>query len=255
MRARSSSTSLATSRRWIGEQLSSLRQERRWSQDELATRLHVSQPHLSKVEHGEASLTAEQFLEVLKIFNVDAADFVRRQDPIADELQKALVRFGALHLQTNERVLPSKQLSAIHAVVLETLVSGEPRLVAALAPVLVKYAGQINFSKLSVDLDQLGLLRRLYWVMENTVAAIQSSHPDRSSRLAAQRLERALRISRGYEKLVADTLDPLDQTITTIKGETEVQRTSSEISKKWAIVTSLQPSDFASALREARGDS
>lgn len=257
MRAPKGLTLFKQRRRTIGETLRHLRDERRWTQAELAERLAVSQPRLSQVERGVASLTAEQFLEVLKIFNVSATDFVQQapEDPSVS-LQDALARLGAQHLRVSNQVLP-KQLANVNAVILETLVSGQPRLLTALAPVLVQHARDLNFTKLAADAHGVGVRRRLYWLIENTAAAIRTMASSPSSqappryRLAARRLQTAMRFAEGYEKVIDGTFDLLDKTITSHQTAEQVERESSSISKRWRIISSLQPQDFASALTEA----
>jgi hypothetical protein len=101
-------------------------------------------------------------------------------------------------------------------------------------------------------------LRRLYWVIDNTIKAIQQESRPSSSRqwtrdrLASRRLEVAMRFARGYEELIKDAPDLLDPSMRSERSANEIRRTSSDISKRWNIITSLQPEDFAAALRESR---
>lgn len=130
-------------------------------------------------------------------------------------------------------------------------------MITALAPVLVNNAELLNFTKLSVDLDSLGLRRRLYWVIENTMEAIRqetrlSTPQARRERLASRRLEVAMRFAHGYEQVLEGSSDLLDPSIRSKQSADEIRRASSDISKKWGIITSLQPADFAAALRESR---
>ena len=69
--------SLAKSRREIADKARELRRLRGWTQAELAKRLQLSQNRLSEIESGDGSFTAEQFLLLLRLFNVAATDFVR----------------------------------------------------------------------------------------------------------------------------------------------------------------------------------
>src|SRR5262249_44243414 len=138
-------------------------ESRRWTQKELAARLEFSQSRLSEVERGAGSFTAEQFLLLLKLFNVGASHFVIGTGDPDLELQNALARLGATHLDESEDALPSERLEEVHAAIREALVSGAPRLVAALAPVLVRNAERLNLVKLYADLERTGLQRRLGW--------------------------------------------------------------------------------------------
>ena len=79
----------------VGDTVRELRRDRRWTQAELAGQLGLSQGRLSEIEGGKGSLTAEQFLLLLGLFNVGASRFwTAPADPEAD-LQNALARLGA----------------------------------------------------------------------------------------------------------------------------------------------------------------
>src|SRR5262245_3590350 len=75
----------------IAGRVRALRKDRRWTQAELAEHLHLSQNRLSEIERGGGSFTAEQFLAILKLFNIPVTHFAaaRRRDM---ELQNALAR-------------------------------------------------------------------------------------------------------------------------------------------------------------------
>ena len=88
------STQRKADRTKIGAKIRDLRQQRHWSQGELAKLLEISQPTLSEIERGEASLSAENLLRILRIFNVGVDHFeaaAERSSPI----QNALARHGA----------------------------------------------------------------------------------------------------------------------------------------------------------------
>src|SRR5262245_15672041 len=91
--------SLDAERRRIADQVRALRQERHWTQATLADRLGLSQSRLSEIERGAGSFTAEQLLAMLRTFNVPLSYFAApTRDPEA-EIQNALARLGAAHLQ------------------------------------------------------------------------------------------------------------------------------------------------------------
>jgi transcriptional regulator with XRE-family HTH domain len=251
MKTRISKRRLEKERSTIGLKVRALRQERRWNQVELARLLHLSQAQLSQIERGSASLTAEQLIEVLKLFNVSISDFVDQTPDPDQELQNALARLGATNLRTDNRLLPREQLTLAQDVVFEALASASPRLIASLAPVLVKNADNLNFTKLAIDLDAVGLRRRLYWAIENTIEALRLNPTTipRASRIAAGRLQTTLSITRGYEQNVRDTPDLLDRTIRSVESVDDVRRRSSDISKRWNVISNIQPSDFLEALK------
>src|SRR6266850_6548601 len=99
--------SLTKSRHEIADKVRELRRLRGWTQAELAKRLQLSQNRLSEIEHGDGSFTAEQFLLLLRLFNVAANDFVSDNRDRDLEIQNALARLGATQLQESAQILPS----------------------------------------------------------------------------------------------------------------------------------------------------
>src|SRR5580658_8833730 len=103
MRDVNNKAELRKSRSEVAKNARELRKERRWTQAELAKRLDLSQARLSEIEGGDGSFTAEQFLLLLKLFNVGASRFApgAGASPGHDreaQIQNALARLGALHL-------------------------------------------------------------------------------------------------------------------------------------------------------------
>ena len=93
------------SRSEIGARLRDLREARRWTQAELAQRLAMSQPQVSQVERGLASLSAEQLLEALRVFNVTADHFAPSLRATVDvALGNAIARLGASQLRADHEV-------------------------------------------------------------------------------------------------------------------------------------------------------
>jgi transcriptional regulator with XRE-family HTH domain len=146
----------------IGEKVRDLRLARRWSQAELAKRLGLSQARLSEIERGAGSFTAEQFIELLGLFNVTVGHFAPADQPPDAELQNALVRLGATHLFATNAV-PTDRVRDVNGAVRETLVEGSPRLVTALAPVLVSNSKEVNLRRIEGSLREVGLDNRLGW--------------------------------------------------------------------------------------------
>jgi transcriptional regulator with XRE-family HTH domain len=245
----------------IARRVRELRTQRAWTQQDLAERLQLSQGRLSDIERGNGAFTAEQFLTILSIFNVPATHFARETQKQEQDLQNALARFGAAHLHESADVLPSERLDELPNVVREALVAQSPRQITALAPVLVRNVESINQRKLQLDLEGVGLDRRLGWVVENTVAALRhelaaaaTSDPwvpeYRRAELLLGAFDDFLRDqdSRSQRPAPSDVLDPDIVTKQTLE---EVRASSSPISQRWGIVTGLQPQDFVAALRAA----
>lgn len=250
----------------IGEKVRALRRSRRWSQAELAERLGLSQSRLSQIERGTSSLTAEQFLLLLKIFNVPVSQFAGQQGEALLQVQNVLARLGALHLHESAEVLPSEQLESVHAAVKEALVEASPRILTALAPVLVRHADRLNAARLLAELLPLGLGRRLGWVVENTLAAL--------SRLPRGAASQRTRNERRAEVVLRALLERVSDLERPRRGETPVEEgrsldwieggirsnptldlywaAASDISRRWGVVTRLKVDDFLHALEAAR---
>src|SRR5262245_35987584 len=62
-------------RQAVAKRVRALRTERRFTQSELAARMGLSQGRLSQIERGDGSFTAEQFLLLLRLFNVPVSHF------------------------------------------------------------------------------------------------------------------------------------------------------------------------------------
>lgn len=260
------SSSLDKLRIHVGQTVRELRRGRRWTQAELARRVGVSQGRLSEIEGGKGSFTAEQFLLLLRMFNVSASHFaVIQADPEAD-LQNALARLGASHLQESTEIVPSDELDNVEAAIRAALTSAAPRLVAALAPVIVRHVDRINFRKLRGALVEAGFERRLDWLFDNTREAlaeeVRGAPPPAWSkryRRALLVLDTALDFVPPHLRARATSLDPevyppdvIDGGIRSKQSLNEARASASSISRRWGIVSKLQPSHFAEALKAAR---
>lgn len=254
--------SLDKGRQHIARKVRTLRQARRWTQAELARRLSLSQSRLSEVENGSGSFTAEQFLLLLRLFNVGVSEFSPERRDVDAELQNALARFGADHLQEVPDVLPTEQLERVSDAVREAIVVGSSRQLTALGPVLVRTIDRLDLSRLRAELSRLGFDRRLNWILENVAEALRaelaaSSPPPRA---LAQRYRRALLVIENAFGLGVQDLDLrdapvdiLDAQIRSKESLKETLSTSSALSRKWGVASGLTPKDFAKALRAARG--
>lgn len=246
----------------VAKKVRELRRERHWTQAELSRRLDLSQGRLSEVERGAGSFTAEQFLAILKLFNVPVSHFSGAAPDQASELQNALARLGAVHLQESADVLPSERLTEVRDVVREALVAAEfPRSITALAPVLVRNVDRLRLKRLELQLADAGLERRLAWLVDNTLEVIGDElhlAPRGPWRQLCRRAEVVLGTfldgvnAERASRPSVPALDILDADIRSKQTLEEVVASSSPISRRWGIVTSLQPRDFAEALRAAR---
>jgi transcriptional regulator with XRE-family HTH domain len=250
-------------RRAIGKKVHELRTARSWSQQDLARRLGLSQASVSNVERGTRSLTAEQFLEVLRLFNVPATAFAPPEaDHEASELQNALARHGATHLRESDQIVPSERYQNVTAVVRDVLADGDPRLVTALAPVLVKNVDRLNLHKLELELADAGLERRLWWIAQSVLDAVNETLAAPPGGRWARLLRRAQVVLEAYVDHVSQTRDPkdfpvrdlLDRTLRSKRSVRAVAAASSKSARRWRIVTSIQPTDFRQALNAVLED-
>ena len=248
-------------RRFIAERVRRLREERLWTQAELAKLLGLSQNRLSEIENGKGSFTAEQFLTILKKFNVPLDAFAVHGETGEADLQNALARLGAEGVGEYRETLPSERLKEFSDVAREILVSGQyPRLVPRLAAVLV-FGGHANYgvlTKIREDMKEINLSHRLGWLLENTSAALNRIPPESltARQLAlfvpASHLLRVYLESARFPPWRGDTEDTFDVGAASDQTRVELRKRSSTISKKWKILTRIQPGDFEAALRESR---
>jgi transcriptional regulator with XRE-family HTH domain len=255
-----SSFSKTPERTQISGVVRDLRKERGWTQTELAGRLGLSQNRLSEIERGDGSFTAEQFLRILQLFNVAPSRFIGNTDR-SGQLQNALARLGAGHLTEIEGVVPADDLFDGVTAIRETLIDGDPRLTAALAPVLIANIDRVGLNKLYLDLERIGFERRVAWLVENTLSAL-SGHAllnelPRTWLQRARRSEVVLktflsplrnRVDLEPTRSPADIFDPRIRSQKTLEA---IQRERSNISRVWNIVSALQPQDFENAIRAA----
>ena len=116
----------------IAKKVRTLRLSRHLTQEELSQALGLSQGRYSEIERGLGSFNAEQFLEILRIFNVPASHFTLERARPSEELQNALARLGARHLNEDAGLLPSEQLEKVEDVIRETLLeAGASRQITA----------------------------------------------------------------------------------------------------------------------------
>jgi len=200
----------------------------------------------------------------LKLFNVSASDFLGSAEvDTSAELQKALARLGAVHLHENRDVLPSQKFTDVGNVVFETLIAGSPRLLTALAPVLVAQIGRLNLRRLDARLADVGLERRLPWLADNLLIALSEEEGTPLPRSWLKRYRRAEVVLSSYLQFSQSRRAPSDEDYPGLRDlldpEIRAQRTLSTVwsnasatSRRWGIVTDLQPQDFARALKAAR---
>lgn len=242
----------------IARKIRNLRVHRGLTQTELSKLLNLSQNRLSEIERGQGSFTAEQFLVLLKYFNVPLNFFISGKNSHEGSIQNALARLGASHLVESVNLLPSERLEEVEDVVREVLVAADsPRHITALTPILINNIDHLNLTKLWVKLREYGLERRLAWLIENTLDAILRSKNRNLPRRQAAQLQKsevflASFLNNVRQKNPSDELegqeDILGTPILSQKTLQEVRKASSSISRRWGIISNLQPEDFLEAL-------
>lgn len=241
----------------IGPKVRALRSARRWTQAELARRLGLSQPRLSQIERGDGTFSAEQFLQILSLFNVGVEHFIGRQAPGTDAVQNALARHGARHLIEGELLVPALLDEPTELVTTVLRSPTSPRHVSALAPVIVSAADEISLDEVAVRLARLGRERRVFWLAESVRNALNEDSPTSATERAANRrartlLELFLQTTKGSPPPLDAPLDVFDPEIRSLKSSERVFSEASDEARRWRIVTQLRTADFLDALRSAR---
>ncbi len=254
---------LEKTRMTIAANVRAARLDHRWRQHELAQRLAMSQGRLSQLERGRGSFSAEQVVVLAQLFNIPVSELAGQagKDSPHAQLQNALARLGARDLVESDAFLPSDHLADVNRVTRETLVLGAPRLLTGLAPVIVRHIDRMNLLALDADLRGLGLLRRLGWLADNVLAAIELDRGNAVPRETLAAYRRVEVVLQGYVRARAaehsssetrEVPDVLDATIRSQRTVDQVRAQSSAQSRRWNIITGLTPEDFAESLEAAR---
>lgn len=156
-------------------------------------------------------------------------------------------------------MLPSSRIAHVNDVVLEVLADARnPRLVTALAPVLVARVDDVQLDLVATRLEALGLAHRLGWVVENTLAALEKRDEGQpTDRAALAQAHRArFKLETWLERTqpsaaLAGRDDILDASLRSRASSGRVSTWRSSISDRWGIFSSLTVDDFVTALREA----
>jgi hypothetical protein len=201
---------------------------------------------------------------LLQTFNVPLDYFAPPKKSAPSRLQNALARLGASHLRETEGLLPSERLIQAQEVIREVLVAAESaRQIAALAPVFVNQGSHLNLNKLKFDLEKTGSLNRLGWLLDNLSEAVKSEAGKGSGRGWGVDYVAALSLLESAANLLLPSFPPPSSSPEEVlepellgageKTLKEVRASRSKWSKKWRILTRIQPADFIHALRESRG--
>lgn len=98
---------------FIGQKICAVREQRGWTQMELATRLGISRASLSNLERGSQRLLVNSLIEIATVLDRDASDFLPCRAEItenSDQLTDEEVRFvRALHSAASTAILSSSR--------------------------------------------------------------------------------------------------------------------------------------------------
>jgi transcriptional regulator with XRE-family HTH domain len=240
-------------RQHLAGSLHRLREGAGWSQDQVAAELGVSPVHLAAVEAGDASLSAEQLLVAIGLFQVDVADLLPPVDP-GEQVQNALIRHGAAHLRLVPGVIVPAHLARPDDVVRQVLLAPEgPRHVCALAPIVARALDRIHLPYLRLQLEREWRQARLGWLLENISIVLQAMPRQERQRSCGPRVAWTMEVIQAeLDRLPCPDgpeLDLFDRTIRSARSREETWARASPTSRRWRLVTEIQPADFAVALR------
>jgi transcriptional regulator with XRE-family HTH domain len=247
------STLLLEARERVATQVRALRRARGWSQAALAAQLGLSQARLSELERGGGSFLAEHLLVLVTLFNVPISSFLPAADA-DDELQNALIRFGAANLRQIPGVAPTGRFSTPGEALCAVLLGARsPRHVTALAPVVVAQHETLSFPTLRAQMLAAGRVRRLGWLLENIRLSLAVPPPKadaawrrRAARAALILDEELARFPPPAENESPDLFDTNIRSAHSLAQVWDAQ--ASPTSRRWGVVSALQPEDFRAAL-------
>lgn len=247
-------------RRGIGPTVRRLRTERRWTLAELASRLGTSASRLSEVERGQGSFTAEQLLVVFQTFQVGPAAFVgvaTDADAFAGSLQNALVRFGAVHLRSDERHPVLRDHERVVDVVRDVLIQRPvPRFVTALPVVVVRRLAEVPFPAVQHAVVHAGVPGRWGWLLAHLVAASEALDLGDATTSFRRDLQQARAHALDFLDRVPrpgeGSSDLLDTDLRSLAGVRAARAASTAIDRRWQVVSRLSTDDFLPPLEALR---
>jgi len=249
------STDIQRAREHIGGRVRALRKEHRWTQADLARRLHLSQNRLSELERGRGSFAAEHLIELIRLFRVDIAAFDPTPANDDAELQSELLRYGARHLRpVSARISTDTAAQTVLRVLTDPR---SERFVTALAPVLVHSVDQLPLPAIQLELANAGVPARLCWLVQNTHEALRQLPPPEAPADARQERRAQTVLGLFLQNLPPRPADGspgdiLDAGVRTDATRDRVWDGASPVSRRWGVVSALKVADFADALRMAR---
>jgi len=255
----------------ISTQLKRLRREKDLTQKELSQLIELSQAQYSKIENGQGSLSAEQFLLLLAHLNCSLDIFIKDKNKEANEandeeisLTKAMTRWGATHLDDKNDILVPEKYNHLNTILLDVLlIYPQPLYITNCAPMIATHFNLINFGLVATKLnDRLGSENRWWWLIESTYQAIQNRLSQtvisRKRVLLYKRallyLESKITFREKITKLTSHFATPEDLLDENITSKTKIDaliKNRDPLAKKWRLVTDIRQMDFDEALKES----
>lgn len=233
-----------------------MRQNRRWTQAELAEQLQLSQNRLSELERGQGSFSAEQMLLLMQLFNTHISYFYEKP-PIQEDteslaIQNFLIPKGAFHLREHTGVPPIEDLQDVEDGLFRVLGNPkDPRLVTALCPVWIWSIDALNLIRVVNTCQDKNLVQRVLWLLDNIEVALHETKLSGRWKKAASRAQIAIHLLEDHLGNPPQQPDLFDSHIRTQKSIDLLLQTRHKSAEKYNILTSLRPEDFTTALREA----
>lgn len=191
------STEIRELRSRIGRAIKRLRDEEGISAQYLAKVIGVTQPTISRIESGAASISAENLFFIAKSFNRPVSFFVGEQSPIVydqeDILRAGLVQYGAAHLKAKRTIDIKEHYRTYEDFLCAALYEvNEPRFAAALATTIYNQAakGAINNLRLITSIKHVLLARYLLSLIQFIRKALNNiKRPSREKGKVRRELE------------------------------------------------------------------
>lgn len=162
----------------IGHAIRRLRQEEGISAVKLAKILGVTQPTISRIERGSASISAENLCFLARVFSRELAFFLGERDPTIhsneDVIRAGLVHYGARQLKAKKIIDPKKYWRTYADFLNEALNEvSDPRTAAAVAATLYIQAlhDGLNKTRILATIQSEGLLANLSAILRQINSA------------------------------------------------------------------------------------
>jgi len=241
----------------LGKTARKLRRSLNWSTSQAAEKLGISYSRLTKIESGLDSVSGVELIAFLNIFNVGIDAFT---EDASDEqsIQNSLAQFGAFHFRRDPKVVIKDKHSTPRQALAYVLHNSDSyRHITALAPVLVWSIDSLALPDVQHQLSESGLPNRLGWLVQNTLTVTERiNNPSREWR---RKLLRSSVVLSGFleqqgPRIFTDVVseDILDLGIRSIRAANCAREDAHGFSRRWGILTQLQPEDFETALKNAQ---